>query len=168
MNNLLEDTHPRLCIKRGGFIITFPPSRRKLIPPLAFHFLNLFHFKLPCRLGNSAYQISSPPAHSKMQLIHITKRHQQNHALGSTAMTFSRTENGLSLSRARMNSFVHMYTLMLVTNSFARLAILYVFVLRLFKRIKIDFVPRLIFYSSWTKLATTKMAWMLVQLVEFL
>jgi hypothetical protein len=61
----------------------------------------------------------------------------------SAAMTFLRTENGLSLSRARMNSFVHMYTLMLVTNSFARLAILYVFVLRLlFKRIKIDFVPQ--------------------------
>lgn len=61
-----------------------------------------------------------------MPLIHTAKRRQPNHGLGSTAMTFLRTENERSLSRVRMNYFVRMHIIMLVTTSFAQLAILYV------------------------------------------
>lgn len=83
-------------------------------------------------------------------------------------MTFLRTENERSLSRALMNYFVRIHTIMLVTTNFAQLAILYVFFLRgRAREIElIFFIFRLIFYLSQMKLVTTKMERMHAELVK--
>ena len=127
VNNLLEDTHSWFCIKGGWF--HFPKSLKVLSSSITLiSSESSIIYLLLCRFRNhSSYQIFLSLAHWRMRLIHTGKRHQQNQGLGSTAMTFLRTENEHSLFRVRMNYFVRMYTVMLVSTSFEQLAILYDF-----------------------------------------
>ena len=73
-----------------------------------------------------------------------------------------------------MNYFVHMHTIMLVTTSFAQLAILYVYLYQVLleKASELTFFLnisfRLIFYLSQMKLVTTKMGRMHAKRVKYL